>query len=71
MKIDIWHINSNHAIKKYKGGVMMKKLCKRDYLINDTVEAFACNCTCSTCSDSDLRLDIRADLKQYKLEQDA
>ena len=48
----------------------MKKLHKRNYLLNDTVEAFACNCICGTCKNTEFRLDHRASMKQFKLESE-
>ena len=47
----------------------MKKLRKRNYLNYDTIEAFACNCTCGTCGGLDIRLDHRVDVKVGVLEK--
>ncbi|HCJ56483.1 MAG TPA: putative bacteriocin precursor [Clostridiaceae bacterium] len=49
---------------------MMKKLRKRNYLINDTVEAFACNCSCGCDSAHYHTAEVRVTDKVVDLETD-
>lgn len=48
----------------------MKKLRKRNYLINDTVEVFACSCGCDCGIVGRFRAEERVDDKVYLLETD-